>query len=65
MFLYSFRGVFSHFEDLWADQLFRFRKPHLAEGDPKIILAALDEETGKKYGFPVPRRIQARLLDKL
>ncbi|MFA6002543.1 MAG: adenylate/guanylate cyclase domain-containing protein [Elusimicrobiota bacterium] len=59
------QGVFSHMEDVWVDLLFRFRMEKLPAGDPKITVAALDEETGKKYGFPVPRRMQARLIDKL
>ena len=34
-------------------------------GDPRIVVAAMDEDTGKSYGFPLPRRVHARLLDKL
>jgi CHASE2 domain-containing sensor protein len=60
----SFFGAFYHAEDVWADALFRWRRNSLPAGDPRIILAALDEETGRKYGFPVPRGVQARLLDK-
>jgi len=61
----SARGVFAHSEDVWTDLMFRFRKHQLPAGDPRIIVAALDEETGKEYGFPVPRGIQARMLDAL
>jgi len=59
------RGVFAHSEDVWTDFLFRWRKADLPTGDPRIILAALDEETGQKYGFPLPREVHARLLEKL
>ncbi len=58
-------GIFSHMEDVWTDLLFQFRGPRLPTGDPRIIIAALDEDAGQKYGFPVPRLIQAQLLDKL
>ena len=61
----SVRGVFAHSEDVWTDFLFRWREARLTTGDPRIILAAIDEETGQKYGFPLPREVHARLLDKL
>ena len=58
-------GVFAHMENIWGDKLFRLRGQKLTVGDPRIIMAALDEETGKEYGFPVPRLAIARLLDRL
>ena len=61
----SVRGVFAHSEDVWTDFLFRWRAAELTTSDPRIILAAVDDETGKKYGFPLPRVVYARLLDKL
>ncbi|MBI5239855.1 MAG: adenylate/guanylate cyclase domain-containing protein [Elusimicrobia bacterium] len=61
----SVRGVFAHTEDVWVDLLFRWRAADLPAADPRIILAAVDEETGKKYGFPLPRVVYAQLLDKL
>ncbi|MDD5657722.1 MAG: CHASE2 domain-containing protein, partial [Elusimicrobia bacterium] len=61
----AWKGAFYHSEDVWADALFRWRSSSLPAGDPRIILAALDEETGRKYGFPVPRGVQARILDRL
>jgi adenylate cyclase len=61
----SVRGVFAHTEDVWTDFLFRWRIHKLPAGDPRIILAAMDDETGKKFGFPLPRAVHARLLDKL
>ncbi len=59
------RGIFAHAEDVWSDSLFRWRRAELPTGDPRIIVAALDEETGKQCGFPVPRDVLARLLDQL
>jgi len=58
-------GIFVHTEDLWADRLFKLRQASLKTGDPRIIIAAADEETGNRYGFPLPRRVYAQLLDKL
>ncbi|MEK7857588.1 MAG: CHASE2 domain-containing protein [Elusimicrobiota bacterium] len=58
-------GVFGHAEDVWTDRLFVLRKEVLPPADPKILLVALDAETGGKYGFPVPRPVLAQLTDKL
>ncbi|MBI4676698.1 MAG: adenylate/guanylate cyclase domain-containing protein [Elusimicrobia bacterium] len=58
-------GIFHHIEDVWQDKMFVLRESALNEGDPRIILAAVDEDTGKKYGFPLPRDKYADLLDKL
>ncbi|MBI5631407.1 MAG: adenylate/guanylate cyclase domain-containing protein [Elusimicrobia bacterium] len=58
-------GAFRRLEDLWQDRLFKMRRSELRGGDPRLLIAALDAETGKKYGFPLPRRIHARLLDRL
>jgi adenylate cyclase len=58
-------GLFRHVESVWHDKLFVLDEGSVKESDPRITLLALDEETGKKYGFPLPRSIHARLLDKL
>ena len=63
--LRDMRGVFDRMEDSFHDKLFNFDMERLATGDPRIILLALDEETGKKYGFPLPRTVDAQILDKL
>ena len=63
--IFYFTGVFKHLEDVWTDRLFRIRKGSLALGDPKIILAAIDVDTGQKYSFPLPRIVHAQLLDRL
>jgi class 3 adenylate cyclase/CHASE2 domain-containing sensor protein len=65
VFLRDVRGVFDRMEDGFHDKLFTFDQDHLATGDARIILVALDEETGKKYGFPLPRTVDAQILDKL
>ncbi|MDE2038940.1 MAG: CHASE2 domain-containing protein [Elusimicrobia bacterium] len=61
----GYNGVFQHAEDAWHDRMFVLDRAHLRGGDPRIVLIALDEETGNKYGFPLPRKIDARILDAL
>ncbi|HEX4048800.1 MAG TPA: CHASE2 domain-containing protein, partial [Elusimicrobiota bacterium] len=58
-------GAFSQLQLVWQDFLFHHYASELKPGDPRLILAAVDEETGKKYGFPLPRAVYARVLDKL
>jgi adenylate cyclase len=58
-------GMFYHQEDVWQDFLHRLHGASLREGDPRIIVLAVDEETGKGHGFPLPRDLYARSLDKL
>ncbi|MBI4370743.1 MAG: adenylate/guanylate cyclase domain-containing protein [Elusimicrobia bacterium] len=58
-------GVFTGVGCVWQDLLFRLRPGVLREGDPKLVLAAVDDETGKAYGFPLPRGVYARALDAL
>jgi adenylate cyclase len=58
-------GAFSHIQFVWQDSLFRHDAESLKQGDPRLILVSLDEETGKKYGFPLPRPVYAPTLDKL
>jgi adenylate cyclase len=52
-------------EDLWQDRLFNRGEAFLRTGDERIIIAAMDDDTGRKYGFPLPRRLHVKLLDKL
>ncbi|MBI5884272.1 MAG: adenylate/guanylate cyclase domain-containing protein [Elusimicrobia bacterium] len=65
MLMIPINGVFHHIEDVWMDKMFVLRFPALKEGDPRIILAAVDEDTGRKFGFPLPRDKYADLLGKL
>jgi adenylate cyclase len=58
-------GAFTHVQFVWQDSLFHHYASHLKPGDPRLILVAVDEETGKKYGFPLPRTVYAQALDKL
>ncbi|NNN05696.1 MAG: CHASE2 domain-containing protein [Elusimicrobia bacterium] len=57
----SFAGV----QGLWSDFLFQSQSESLKPGDPRLILLAVDEETGKKYGFPLPRAAYARALGQM
>ncbi len=58
------RGAFSHIHNSWQDFLFT-RSSALKPGDPRLILIAIDDDSGKKYGFPLPRKLYAQALDKL
>jgi len=58
-------GAFSHLQYVWDDFLFHHHQKQLKTGDPRLILIAADDETGKKYGFPLPRAVYAEALDKL
>jgi adenylate cyclase len=58
-------GAFAHIQYVWQDFLFRHGRENLKPGDPRLILASVDEETGKKFGFPLPRAVYAQALDKL
>lgn len=58
-------GIFTSMHYVWEDRLFRMRPPTVKPADPKLILLAVDEETGKKFGFPLPRAVYARALDKM
>jgi CHASE2 domain-containing sensor protein len=58
-------GAFAHVQFVWQDFLFHHYAPELKPGDPRLILVAVDEESGKKYGFPLPRTVYAQALDKM
>src|SRR3989338_576160 len=58
-------GAFARAQFVWQDSLFHRYAGSLKPGDPRLILIAVDDETGKKFGFPLPRAVYARALDKL
>ncbi|HXT00567.1 MAG TPA: adenylate/guanylate cyclase domain-containing protein [Elusimicrobiota bacterium] len=58
-------GAFSHLQFVWDDFLFHHAAQRLKSGDPRLILVAADDETGRKFGFPLPRAVYAQALDKL
>ncbi len=58
-------GVFAHFQNTWQDFMFNHAGSALKPGDARLSMVALDVETGKKYGFPLPRKVYAPMLDKL
>jgi adenylate cyclase len=58
-------GLFFQMENVWHDHLFSAHGDSRPKGDPRLILVAMDEDTGKKYGFPLPRDVHARVLDAL
>jgi len=58
-------GLFFSAENSWHDHLYAAHRGAIRKGDPRLILLAMDEDTGKKYGFPLPRQLHARALDEL
>ncbi|MBI4061258.1 MAG: adenylate/guanylate cyclase domain-containing protein, partial [Elusimicrobia bacterium] len=58
-------GLFSSVENVWHDWTFSLREASVKTGDPRLILAAVDDETVNALGFPLPRKVYARALEKL
>ncbi|MDE2511533.1 MAG: adenylate/guanylate cyclase domain-containing protein, partial [Elusimicrobia bacterium] len=58
-------GMFTSAHYVWVDRLFQMRPSNVKPADPRLTLLAVDEETGKKFGFPLPRAVYARALDKM
>ncbi|MCR4295661.1 MAG: adenylate/guanylate cyclase domain-containing protein, partial [Elusimicrobia bacterium] len=58
-------GVFTSMERVWHDLSFTLRGDAVKGGDERLILLAVDDETVRKHGFPLPRIAYARGLDKL
>ena len=65
LFGIPFSGMFLHLQYLWQDTMFRMKPSSVREADPRLILLAIDEETGRKHGFPLPRSVYAQVLDKM
>ena len=58
-------GLFSPVERIWHDRAFEFKGMTLKTGDARLILIAVDDETTHQYGFPLPRVVYAKALEKL
>ena len=58
-------GFFYGLDASWVDGLFWHDRASLRSGDPRIIVAAMDDETVHEYGFPPRRSMHAQLVDKL
>jgi len=58
-------GAFSSVQYVWHDFMFQAQPSVAKPADPRLILLAIDDETGKKHGFPLPRVLYAHTLDKL
>ena len=58
-------GAFSGMQYVWHDLMFQVQPSAVKAADPRLILVAIDEETGKGHGFPLPRVMYAQALDKL
>ena len=56
---------FEPVERIWHDRAFVQAWDKLPTGDPRLILLAIDDETGQKHGFPLPRSVHAQAVEKL
>ncbi len=60
-----FQPVFGPLEQLWHHASFTMRAKSLPAGDPRLIVAAVDEAAVHELGFPLPRRYYATALDTM
>lgn len=58
-------GLFSSIERVWHDASFELREASVKTGDPRLVLLAVDDDTVQSLGFPLPRMVYAKALDKL
>ncbi|MFI5345204.1 MAG: CHASE2 domain-containing protein [Elusimicrobiota bacterium] len=58
-------GIFKSAKYVWMDFMFQMRPSSVKPADGRLTLLAVDEETGKKFGFPLPRAVYGRALDKM
>ncbi|MBI4387279.1 MAG: adenylate/guanylate cyclase domain-containing protein, partial [Elusimicrobia bacterium] len=63
-------GLLNHFnfflslDNQWLDRLFRWRG--MEQGDPRVLVLAIDDESIKRVGqYPWPRGVYSRLYDRL
>ncbi len=58
-------SLFAPVERLWHDRAFLRGVESLKTGDPRLLLIAIDDDTVRTHGFPLPRTVQAQALEKL
>ena len=58
-------GLFASVERVWHDHSFTLREGSVKAGDPRLILLAVDDDTVHELGFPLPRKVYAKALEKL
>jgi len=61
----SSNGIFESTERVWHDLSFSLRGDKVKTGDERLLLLAIDDETVKKHGFPLPRVEYTKALSKL
>lgn len=57
--------LFYPVETIWHDRSFLRGIESLKAGDPRLLLVAIDDDTVRKHGFPLPRTVHAQALEKL
>jgi len=58
-------GLYASIERVWHDLAFVLQGKALKGGDQRLILLAVDDESVRQHGFPLPRVEYAKALDKL
>lgn len=58
-------GLFSSVERVWHDLSFTLRQGGIKTGDPRLVLVAADDDTVHALGFPLPRKVYAKAVEKL
>jgi len=58
-------GLFSPLERMWHHASFNQRAAKLPAGDERLIVVAVDDETVRELGFPLPRRYYGQALDEM
>lgn len=58
-------GMFASVERVWHDHAFTLREGSIKAGDSRLVLLAVDDDTVHELGFPLPRKIYAKALEKL
>ncbi|MBI4424519.1 MAG: adenylate/guanylate cyclase domain-containing protein, partial [Elusimicrobia bacterium] len=63
--LLSLLGHFDLLESHWIDRLFVFHGERMKDGDPRITIAAIDDDSIKEHGWPFSRDVHAKLINRL
>ncbi|MHB2026134.1 MAG: CHASE2 domain-containing protein [Elusimicrobiota bacterium] len=58
-------GIFYGLESIGQDFLFELNRSSLRAPDSHIVVVAVDDAAGQKFGFPLPRREYSILLKRL
>jgi adenylate cyclase len=63
--LFYATGAMMSVHYVWKDLLFHIALSSVKPADSRLSLLAVDEDAGKEFGFPLPRAVYGRALDKM